>query len=310
MGLGATIFASFLSHSPLCPWVRWSNDHHRGDGWVPQLCGWRNWIRPGVSPWSTSTPVILKFAASRYLPHLPFGAIGPPGMHESGCTLEVQQHPYWLALELLVGDGPGAGNISQLQCGMWLVVLPAQGDHVVPLPIMTGWLTRLPVFCHVFCRWFCNWWPLTICYFLEDVFAANIFRFGIHSRIFLFHRVWCTWIILVIFISLSLVCFNYLELISPILVHLSSSEIVRILFSCELARLRFAVLVIFGFRLGSKLPCLFLFLFYLSWIRYLLIYNGLCAVSIFVLFRLFWFVGTWLLLRGPWCRMFVFFLYK
>ena len=43
---------------------------------------------------------------------------------------------------------------------------------------------------------------------------------------------------------------------------MNSSGIVRILLSCELVRLEFAVLVIFGFRLGSKLPCLFSFLFY------------------------------------------------
>ena len=62
--------------------------------------------------------MILKVAASVYLPHLPFGAIGPLGMHESGCTLEFQLHPYWLALELLMGGRPGAENIAQLKCGM------------------------------------------------------------------------------------------------------------------------------------------------------------------------------------------------
>ena len=62
--------------------------------------------------------MILKFAASGYLPHLPFGTIGPLGLHESGCTLEFQLHPHWLALELFVGDGTGAENIAQLLCGM------------------------------------------------------------------------------------------------------------------------------------------------------------------------------------------------
>ena len=100
---------------------------------------------------------------------------------------------------------------------------------------------------------------LTFCYSLEGGFAANIFRFGSHSWIFLFRRVWCDWIILVIFVSPSLACLNYLEIISPSSVYLNSSGIVRILFSCELARLKFSVLVIFVFRLGSKLPCLFPF---------------------------------------------------
>ena len=36
--------------------------------------------------------MILKVAASGYLPHLPFGAIGPLGLHEAGCTLEFQLH--------------------------------------------------------------------------------------------------------------------------------------------------------------------------------------------------------------------------
>ena len=52
--------------------------------------------------------MILKVAASGYLPHLPFGAIGPLGLHEDGCTLEFHLHLYWLELELLVGGGPGA----------------------------------------------------------------------------------------------------------------------------------------------------------------------------------------------------------
>ena len=94
--------------------------------------------------------MILKVSASGYLPHLPFCAIGPLGLHEDGCTLEFKMHPYWLALELLVGGGPGAENISQLQCGMWLVALPAQVDHAVPLPILTVWLTRLLEFCDEF----------------------------------------------------------------------------------------------------------------------------------------------------------------
>ena len=57
-------------------------------------------------------------------------------------------------------------------------------------------------------------------------------------------------------------CLDFLEMISPSSVCLNSSGIVRILFSRELARLEFAVRIIFVFRLGSKLPCLFPFLFY------------------------------------------------
>ena len=82
-------------------------------------------------------------------------------------------------------------------------------------------------------------------------------------------------------VSSSLVCFNHLEIISPISVCLNSSEIVRILFSCELARLEFAVLVIFDFILGSKLPCLFRFY---SIFLFVFFSRGRRAVSFIVLF--------------------------
>ena len=69
--------------------------------------------------------MILKVAASGYLLYLPFGPIGPLGLHEAGFTLEFQLHPYWLALELIVGGGPGAENLDQLQFVKWLVTLPS-----------------------------------------------------------------------------------------------------------------------------------------------------------------------------------------
>ena len=87
--------------------------------------------------------MILKVAASGYLPHLPFGAIGPLRLHEAGCTLEFQLHHHWLALELLVCGGPGAEKLAPLQFGKCLVALPARGDHAVSLPILTGWLMHL-----------------------------------------------------------------------------------------------------------------------------------------------------------------------
>ena len=94
--------------------------------------------------------MILKVATSGYIPHVPFGDIGPFGLHEAGCNLKAQLHPYWLALDLLVGGGPGAENLSQLKFGKWLVEFPARGDHAVPLPIMTLWLMHLLEFCNVF----------------------------------------------------------------------------------------------------------------------------------------------------------------
>ena len=95
--------------------------------------------------------MILKVSASGYLPHLPFGDIGPLGLHEAGCTLEFQLHLYWLALELLVETGQGAETLAQLQCGMWMVTLPAQGNYASPLPILTGLLTGLLEFCNGLC---------------------------------------------------------------------------------------------------------------------------------------------------------------
>ena len=139
---------------------------------------------PGVVPCSTSPPVIIKVAASGYLPHLLFGAIGPLELHESGCTLEFQLHLYWLALEMLVGGRPGARNLAQLQFGKCLVALPARGDHDFPLPILTGWLMHLLEFCNVFRGWFFSRRPPHIWFFLEGGFATNIFRFGSHASIY------------------------------------------------------------------------------------------------------------------------------
>ena len=116
--------------------------------------------------------------------------------------------------------------------------------------------------------------PLTFGYFLEGEFDVNIFRFGSHACFF---------------VSPSLVYLNYLEMISPSSVCLNSSGIVIILLSCELARLEFAVLVIFDFRLCSKLPCLFLFLLYFSFV---FVSRGRQDVSFLVLFCLIRFVGT------------------
>ena len=131
--------------------------------------------------------------------HLPFGAIGPLGLHEAGCTLEFQLHPYWLALELLVGGGPGDKNISQLQCGMWLVALPDLGDHAFPFPIMIGWLTHLFEFCDGFRGWFCS-------------------RRSPHIWLFSWRGICCEYLqvwksCLDISVSPNLVCLNYLEMI-------------------------------------------------------------------------------------------------
>ena len=197
-------------------------------------------------------------------------------------------------------------NISQLQCGMWLVALPARGDHYSPLPILTGWLTCLFLFCDGFHGIFCNRWPPLyflfysrgICYEYLQVCKSFLDIFVSPSSVFLNYYY---------FLSPSLACLNYLEMISPSSVCLNSYGIIRILFSCELDRLEFAMQVIFVFRLGLKLPCLFPFLFYFSWILCLFVSCGPCAVSFLVLFGLIQFVGTWSFLWGHWCQMLVLF---
>ena len=166
-------------------------------------------------------------------------------------------HPHWLALDLLVEDGPGSENLSQLQFSMWLVALPAQLYHYVPLPILTRWLTPLLVFRDGFCWRFCSLWPPHIllfsrrgicCQYLQ-VWISFLDIFVLLTLVFLNY--------LCYFVSPSLVCLNYIEIISPSSACLNYSGIIIILFSCVLARLKISMLVIFVFRPGSKFPCLF-----------------------------------------------------
>ena len=152
---------------------------------------------PCTASWSTSHPLFVEVFASVHLPHLLFGAIGQHVPHDAGCILELNMHPHWLALHLLVGDGPGAENHAQLQLCMWLVALPAWGDHAVPRLIMTGWLTRLHGFCDGFCGWFFSQWPSHILLFSWR---------GIYRE---YLQVWKSF--LVIQVSPSLVCSNFLE---------------------------------------------------------------------------------------------------
>ena len=158
-------------------------------------------------------------------------------MHEAGCTLEFQLHLHWLVLELPVGEEPGTGNIAQLQFGMWLVVFPSWGDHAVPLSIMTGWLTRLLVFCNGFRGWFCN-------------------RRTYHIYIFSWRGICCKYLqvrkpFLDIFVSPSPVCLNSLQLISPSLGCSNVSGIAKILFLV--------------YWIGSNLPSLLFLFLELSW---------------------------------------------
>ena len=125
---------------------------------------------------------------------------------------------------------------------MWLVALPSQVDYAVPLPILTGWLTCLLVFCDGFTGWFCSRW------------TPHILLFSWSGICCKYLQVWKS--LLVIMVSPSLVCLNFLESISPSLVCLNFSGIVRILFSCVLAWLEFSVLIIIVFILGLKFPYL------------------------------------------------------
>ena len=169
-----------------------------------------------------------------------------------------------------------------------------------PPPILTGWLTRLREFCDGFRGGFCSRWP------------PHIWLFSWRGIFCKYLQVWKS--CLDIFVSPSLVCLNYLWVISLSSVCLNYSWIVRILFSCELVRIEFALLVISDFGLGSKLLCLFTFLFYFL-VRFrfsqtpcpffsCFVSRGRRAISFLVLFALIQFVGTWSFLREPCCRMF------
>ena len=83
-------------------------------------------------------------------------------------------------------------------------------------------------------------------YFLEGGFDTNILRFGSHSWIFGFTE----------FSVLEFSLINFTKFVV-----INFSWYVRILFSCVLYQLEFAMLVDFVLRLGSKLPCLFPFYF-------------------------------------------------
>ena len=80
---------------------------------------------------------------------MPFITIGPLGPHDAKCILELQLQPHLLALVLLLKDRPGNENLAQLWFGMWLVVLPDQGDNGVLRPTLTVWLTHLLEFCDI-----------------------------------------------------------------------------------------------------------------------------------------------------------------
>ena len=106
---------------------------------------------------------------------------------------------------------------------------------------------------------------LTFCYFLVGEFAANIFRFGINSWLFLFHLVWCAQI--------------YLELSE-------SSFLVNWLGS------NFPCLLFLFLDLAQRCRACFRFYSIFAWILWLFVSRGARAVSFLVLFGLFRFVGT------------------
>ena len=139
-------------------------------------------------PWSTYPPVILKVPASGYLPHLPFGDIGPLGLHEAGCTLEFHLHTHWLALELLLGTDRALKifpNYSAV-CG-WLH-FQTKETMLSPFQFWLGGWRICLYFAMDFADDFVVDDLLTFFYFLKGGFAANIFWFGSHSWIFFFTK--------------------------------------------------------------------------------------------------------------------------
>ena len=155
---------------------------------------------------------------------------------------------------------------------MWLVALPAQGDHAAPLLILNWWFTRLLVFCNESRGWFFSRRPPHIL----------LFSWGV---------IWCEYLLvwkpfLVVLVSTSSVCLNFLEYISPCSVCLTFSGIVRIFFSCVLDWLKFALLVILKKNLAWSCRACFHCYFILSWIPCL--YS--IVAPILFLFLFVWFI--------------------
>ena len=177
-----------------------------------------------------------------------------------------------------MGYGPGAENLAQLQFIMWLVAFPSWVDHAIPLSVLTGWLTHFLVFCDGICGLFFSRWP------------PHIFKKGDLLRISSGLEVILGYFVFTEFglIEFSIIGFTQFGV-------LEFSGIFGIFFSCLLAWLEFSVLVFLD--LARRCRACF---------RFILFYRGSRSISFLVLFGLFRFVSTWLLLRGPWCRMFFF----
>ena len=229
------------------------------------------------------------------------------------------------AASALVGTGAacggrtGAENLVKLQFGKWLVSLPDQRDHAIPLPIMTGWLTRLLELCDGLCGWFCGRWPPS---HLVIFLKGNLLRISSGLEVMLdffcftefgvlelskddcwFHLLRCAWFLLGSLEFSFLV--NWLGSNLPCLLFLifdlarSCRSCFRFysIFSCVFVSCGRRAVSFLIFFLADAFPFLFLLctVFFVS--------CGRLSVYFLVLYRLILFDGTW-------CRMFVCFQLK
>ena len=135
---------------------------------------------------------------------------------------------------------------------MWLVALTTWGDHNVSLPILTGCLTCLLVFCDWFCGWFFSRWPPHIFLFS---WSKNLLKISSGLGVIIGYSS---------FTNFGVLDFSRVD--STDFGELEFSGFDRILFSCVLASSKFPFLFLFFYTRAFSFfmdPVLFLFLFFL-----------------------------------------------
>ena len=265
--------------------MRFSHDNHTGSGWSLPVFSWRNWYTLGAEPWITLCQVTQRVVASRCLLISLYGATSTLGPHDFGYILGLRLQMYWVAMDMLVEDGMGVEILARWSFGICLASLPALGDYSVIHLLPIGYLTHLLLFCNVFNGLSCNWRPSHILLFSWKGICCEYLQI---------------WKSLLFLVSLSLVCFDFNELVwlSHVGNWLEFGVLVRFDFSNFVwlvrvgDRLEFAVLVLFfGLsRRGLDLICCACFIcsFFFDLLR---------AFSFLVGFEFILFVRTWVLLE-------------
>ena len=173
---------------------------------------------------------------------------------------------------------------------MFLVALSSWGDHAVHIPILTGWLTHLLVFCDEFRGCFCSQrrphillfsWGGICCEYLQ-VWKSLLVIFVWPTLVSRFHRVWCA----------RFFCNSQ----NPLFLSIGSVQICRV---CNFYFQTWLIVTV-------PISVFILFYFLLYPVTFIFLLTP-CRFPPLFLFGLFWSVGTWILLRRPWfCFYFIF----